>query len=159
MADSDKSPPPKNLRLFGRHVLTDAGLAALEKRFEDKWRLAYEARRAGEEASIERARRESEAMRDSVMRECARLRAECNESIRRQYEVFDRQWKARRDHSESKVESLRRELEKTAAEVSGRTDKGRKLLALAVDPRTPEPEAIAAFLKARAQGIRLNDGV
>lgn len=158
MTKPNAKTPASHPRILGRHVLSDTQLAALEKRFEDKWRLAYEARRAGEEAAIARSLREAEATRDSVMRECARLRAECNESIRRQYEVFDKQWQARREHGESQVDSLRRELEKTAAEVAGRTDKGRKLLALAVDPRTPEPEAIAAFLKARAQGIRLNDG-
>ena len=158
MTKPNAKSPASHPRILGRHVLSDTQLAALEKRFEDKWRLAYESRRDAESARNERLRKEAESMKDSAVRECARLRAECNESIRRQYEVFDKQWKARQDHSESKAESRRRELEKTAAEVSGRTDKGRKLLALAVDPRTPENEAIAAFLKARSQGIRLNDG-
>lgn len=158
MAKSGEKNSASHLRFLRWHALTDARLAELERRWEEKWRLAYEAHRAVEQERIERLRRDAEAMKESVERECRRLRAECNESIRRQYEVFDRQWKDREDRTGSKVHALRRELENTATELSGRTETGRKLLALAIDPRTPEAEAVAAFLKARARGIRLRDG-
>ena len=53
------------------------------------------------------------------------------------------------------MQELQEELEKLTQALSAYTDKGRKLLALAIDRRTPEAESVAAFLKARAQGIKL----
>lgn len=145
-----------NLKLFGFHLLSTPALRESEARVEERWRAVYERRQAEELAKVERLQREAEAIRASAERRCKEMTTECNQSIRRQYEVFDRQWREREDKTQERVRELETELERLSHSLSAYTDKGRKLLALAIDRRTPENESVAAFLKAREQGIRLH---
>ncbi len=142
--------------LFGYRLLSPQSRRELEARAEAKWRQVYEGRRASEEAAVERLRRETELLRASAERECEQMKTECRRSIRRQYEQFDREWQAREDKTRDRVRELEAEVARLTHALRGHNEKSGKLLALAVDRRTPEPEAIAAFLKAREQGIRLH---
>lgn len=145
-----------HLKILGFHLLGADDVRAMEARAEERWRANYERRQASEAAEVQRLRREAEAFRESTERRCKEMTAECNRSIRQQYEVFDKQWRDRENKTQARVDELQDELEKLSHSLSAYTDKGRKLLALAIDRRTPEPESVAAFLKAREQGIRLH---
>ena len=145
-----------NLKILGFHLLSPGDVQAMEERAEERLRTAFERTHAGELAKVDQLRREAEAMRASAERRCKEMTAECNRSIRQQYEVFDKQWRDREAQTQARVDELQDELEKLSHSLSAYTDKGRKLLALAIGRRTPEGESVAAFLKAREQGIRLH---
>ncbi len=144
-----------NLSLFGFRLMSPKALKDLEGRADERWRIAHERRNAEAARRLEQLGREAEAAGEASRRRCREMEAECRRSIREQYEVFDRQWRNREDMSQARVQELRQELDSLTQSLSAYTDKGRKLLALAIDRRTPENESVAAFLKARAQGIRL----
>lgn len=144
-------------RFAGVHLLSASELAKVEQKCDARIRGEYEARRIREMDVIEKLRQDAVVLKRAAEEECRRMRADCQRSIREQYEVFDRQWARREAYSGAKVESLKREYEERLAELAATGDRGRKLLTLAIDPRTPEREAVAAFLKARSSGIRLAD--
>lgn len=143
------------LSLFGYRLMSRRALRELETRAGERHRAAYERRIAEESERLDRRLREAETIRESAERRCREMESECRASIRRQYDVFDKQWRDREARAEARVLELGEELEKLEQALSAYTDKGRKLLSLAIDRRTPEAESVAAFLKARAQGIRL----
>jgi hypothetical protein len=147
-----------NLKFLGFHLLSTSTLRECEARAEDRWRAVYERRQAEELSKVERLQREAEAIRASAERRSKEMLSECNRSIREQTEAFDRDWRRREDKTQERVRELEAEFERLSHSLSAYTDKGRKLLALAIDQRTPENESVAAFLKARAQGIRLHQG-
>ena len=144
-----------NLSFFGYRLLSPKALRELEERAEERWRCTYEKRHAEELFKIAQLQREAKVLRESSERRCREMETECRRSIAQQYEVFDRQWREREDKTQARVLELQDELEKLTQSLSAYTDKGRKLLALAIDRRTPENESVAAFLKAREQGIKL----
>ena len=144
-----------NIPIAGVRILSASAVRELEKQAEARAHAAYERRQAEEQVKLDQLRREAEAIRESAERRCREMETECRRSIRQQYEVFDRQWREREDKTQARVQELQEELEKLTQALSAYTDKGRKLLALAIDRRTPEAESVAAFLKARAQGIKL----
>lgn len=147
-----------NFKLLGHRVLTPEALRELEAQCQEKWRRAYEGRYAEELAKLQKLQREAEQLRAAAERECEQMKTECRRSIRHQYEVFDREWQAREDKTRERVAALEAELERVSLHLRTHSDKGHKLLSLAVDRRTPEHEAVVAFLKAREQGIRLHHG-
>lgn len=144
-----------DLSFLGYRLLSPQALRELERRIEEHWRAAYERRRDEELFRIEQLRREAQAMRDASERRCREMESECRRSIREQYDLFDRQWREREGRSKETVQALQDRAERLTESISSHSAKGRKLLALAIDPRTPESESVAAFLKAREQGIRL----
>lgn len=147
-----------NLTLFGHRVVTPEALREWEAGLDEKWRKHHAEAVAEAMYTANRMRREAEALRASAERECEQMKAECRRSIRRQYEAFDREWREREDRTQARVAALEAELARVSLHLRTHSDKGQKLLALAVDRRTPEQEAVVAFLKAREQGIRLHHG-
>jgi hypothetical protein len=151
-------PIAMHLKLFGFHLLSTSALRESEARAEERWRALFERRLAEELSKVERLQREAEAIRASAERRSREMIAECNRSIREQTEAFDRDWRRREDKTQERVRELEDEFERLSHSLSAYTDKGRKLLALAIDRRTPQHESVAAFLKAREQGISLHRG-